>query len=664
MSFQQALSGLNVSSKALEAIGNNVANANTVGYKASNVQFADVFASSLSGGGAGQVGIGASVAGIAQQFTQGNITTSNNPLDLAINGNGMFRLQTGPTSGTVSYTRNGQYSVDKDGYIVNPAGQYLTGYAADATGAIVPGNFVALQMNTSNIPPATTKASQVLLNLDSRSTVPTSGATRGTLTGDSSIATSNNIVATGSNTFDITVDGVVRTGVSVPAGTYTNASLAAAMTTAINDAFGGAAAVDVTLTATNQLRITSRSQGTVGSQGAGSTVSITNVRGGLNLNGGTVVAADATTAGSITSTNPIPDGMVIIAGVNDRLNLTVGATAVTCTLTPGTYNTREDVRAAVQAAINDQSLVLGGAGLATPIATTNVSGVLIITAGAVNESVSLTAGNPTGGNIAGVNFGGIDVAVPPASGFAPVAAAGVDTFNASNTLTYTASTAQTVYDTKGNPHNLTMYFVKTSQLTPYSSWQIYTTLDNAQQTGPLLMNFTDTGTLANVAGLTNNQLSQTFTLTNGAQPLNFTVDFTGTTEYGIAFGVNQLIQDGYTSGRLSGLSVGGDGVVQGRYSNGKSRNMGQLVLANFNNPNGLNSLGGNLWAETAESGQPIPGTPGQGSLGAIQAGSVEEANVDLTAELVNMITQQRVYQANAQTIKTMDQVLQTLVNMR
>jgi len=653
MSFQQALSGLNVSSKALEAIGNNVANANTVGYKASNVQFADVFASSLSGGGAGQVGIGASVAGIAQQFTQGNITTSNNPLDLAINGNGMFRLQTGPTSGTVSYTRNGQYSVDKDGYIVNPSGQYLTGYAADATGAIVPGNFVALQMNTSNIPPATTKASQVLLNLDSRSTAPTSGATRGTLTGVSSIATSNNVVATGSNTFDITVDGVVRTNVSVPAGTYTNASLATAMTTAINSAFGGAAAVDVTLTATNQLLITSRSQGTVGSQGAGSTVSITNVRGGLNLVGGTT-GIDGTNHATLTATNPLPASLTITAGVNDTLTLTVDGNVKTYTIsalgspyTPATFET------ALNTAFASPSPALPA--VTAPVASRNASNVLTITSGTAGGATQISAPS---GNIAGVNLGGLDTLQ------GSTALAGVDTFNASNTLTYTASTAQTVYDTKGNPHNLTMYFVKTSQLTPYSSWQIYTTLDNAQQTGPLLMNFTDTGTLHDVAGLTNNQLTQTYTLTNGAQPLNFTVDFTGTTEYGIAFGVNQLIQDGYTSGRLSGLSVGGDGVVQGRYSNGKSRNMGQLVLANFNNPNGLNSLGGNLWAETAESGQPIPGTPGQGSLGAIQAGSVEEANVDLTAELVNMITQQRVYQANAQTIKTMDQVLQTLVNMR
>jgi flagellar hook protein FlgE len=92
--------------------------------------------------------------------------------------------------------------------------------------------------------------------------------------------------------------------------------------------------------------------------------------------------------------------------------------------------------------------------------------------------------------------------------------------------------------------------------------------------------------------------------------------------------------------------------------------LGQVVLANFANPNGLQPLGNNMWAETATSGNPLVGTPGSGSLGVLQSSAVEDSNVDLTAELVNMITAQRVYQANAQTIKTMDAAMQTLVNLR
>src|SRR6266581_4870707 len=116
MGFQQGLSGLNASSKQLDVIGNNVANSGTIGFKSATARFADVFAASLAGGGGSQVGIGTTVSGISQQFTQGNITVTNNPLDLAINGQGMFRLS---DSGTISWSRNGQFQVDKNGYVVN-----------------------------------------------------------------------------------------------------------------------------------------------------------------------------------------------------------------------------------------------------------------------------------------------------------------------------------------------------------------------------------------------------------------------------------------------------------------------------------------------------------------------------------------------------------------
>ena len=153
--------------------------------------------------------------------------------------------------------------------------------------------------------------------------------------------------------------------------------------------------------------------------------------------------------------------------------------------------------------------------------------------------------------------------------------------------------------------------------------------------------------------------------TNGAAtPLAFNIDFTGSTQFGSLFGTNRIEQDGYTAGHLVGLSVGNDGVIQGRYSNGQTFNQGQVVLANFTNPNGLQSLGNNQWTETSDSGPALVGAPNTSSLGVLSSATVEESNVDLTAELVNLITQQRNYQANAQSIKTQDQILQTLVNLR
>src|SRR3569833_1771383 len=136
MGFQQGLSGLNAASKTLEVIGNTVANSNTVGFKLSQALFADVYASSLTGSGATQVCIGTKVTQIALQFTQGNITASNNPLDLAINGGGFFRMS---KNGTVTYGRNGQFQLDKSGFIVSTNGARLQGFAADKLGTLTTG---------------------------------------------------------------------------------------------------------------------------------------------------------------------------------------------------------------------------------------------------------------------------------------------------------------------------------------------------------------------------------------------------------------------------------------------------------------------------------------------------------------------------------------------
>ena len=142
------------------------------------------------------------------------------------------------------------------------------------------------------------------------------------------------------------------------------------------------------------------------------------------------------------------------------------------------------------------------------------------------------------------------------------------------------------------------------------------------------------------------------------------VDLTKATEFGTDFSINNVTQDGYSPGQRTGVAIDAYGNVTVNYSNGQSKLQTQIGLWNFNNDQGLKPVGNNDWKATTASGDPIPGTPGAGGLGAIQSGALEESNVDLTAELVNMITAQREYQANAQTIKTLDQVMQTLVSLR
>jgi flagellar hook protein FlgE len=265
-------------------------------------------------------------------------------------------------------------------------------------------------------------------------------------------------------------------------------------------------------------------------------------------------------------------------------------------------------------------------------------------------------------------------------------------------LSYNDSTSMTVYDTLGNPHVLSVYFITENTATTYSGiWDTAYTIDGINMTQGPKLPFTTSGALdTDTASANNFQTLNGVTFDPNAIPLDGspgsttlgfassvvsavppetsdlaltfgtlpTLNLTGTSQYGAKFGINDQSQDGYTAGKLSSISVSPEGIVQGNYDNGNTRDIAQLALATFNNPNGLQSLGGNNWAETGASGQAQLGVPGSGKLGVIQSSAIEESNVDLTQELVFMINQQRAYQANAQTIKTQDQILSTLVNLR
>jgi flagellar hook protein FlgE len=157
----------------------------------------------------------------------------------------------------------------------------------------------------------------------------------------------------------------------------------------------------------------------------------------------------------------------------------------------------------------------------------------------------------------------------------------------------------------------------------------------------------------------------TLTSSNPAIPtFDVTLDIKLATQYGTAFSISELTQDGYTAGDLTGINIGEDGKITTVYSNGQSQVNSQISLADFRNSQGLTPIASGAWVETAKSGQPIQGAPGDGKFGKLRSGALEESNVDLTAELVNMMTAQRSYQANVQTIKTQDQALQSLVNLR
>jgi flagellar hook protein FlgE len=233
-------------------------------------------------------------------------------------------------------------------------------------------------------------------------------------------------------------------------------------------------------------------------------------------------------------------------------------------------------------------------------------------------------------------------------------------FNPADATTYNNSTSLTVFDTLGSPHLATMYFGKTG--VP-NQWETHLYVDGTLRSGPDILEFSPTGSIQTTT-FPSTITVPAFNPGGGAANMTFDMSFANTTQFGSAFNVNSLVQDGFATGRLSGIDIGETGVITSRFTNGQSRTLGQVALANFNNAQGLRQLGDTSWSESFDSGAPLVGSPGSGSLGLIESGALEGSNVDLTEELVGMITAQRNFQANAQVITTADAITQTIINIR
>lgn len=241
-------------------------------------------------------------------------------------------------------------------------------------------------------------------------------------------------------------------------------------------------------------------------------------------------------------------------------------------------------------------------------------------------------------------------------------------FDPNNADSFTHSLPISVYDSLGNAHQLTQYFVKRESATAgESTWEVYYRLNGAEidshpDTSPAELTFSSSGLLLG-GGTQNLSIVNPGGTNSPADNLNITLAYGGSTQFGGEFSPN-FTQTGYPTGEYAGMSIAADGSIMANYTNGESQAMGYVALADFNNLQGLQPVGGNAWAETGASGGPVVGRPGTNGLATLQGQSVEESNVDMSQELVNMIIAQRTYQANAQTIKTQDQVLQTLITMR
>ena len=502
MGFGQGLSGLNAASQELDVIGNNIANAGTVGFKASTVAFADIYATS-------KVGLGTKVAAVNQRFTAGNITTTGNQLDLAVDGSaGMFRMQ--DALGNVMYTRNGQFFADSSNYIVNAQGQRLTGFGLTGT------DTQPLRIPVGNLAPIASSKLTTQTNLNAKAPV----------------VYLQNLVD---------VEGYV----SVDGGAYS--------------------------------QVTYR----------------------LNTDTGEFVEWDAV-SGAASPSDAASDTKTYTFASNSTGTLPVPL--------PATF-TSDGTQAKVVAEV-----------------------AKFRTAGDVTTHLARP----------------FDPTVPES---------------------YTHCLPITVYDSLGNPQQLNQYFVKREASATQSEWDVYytfngKTLTSADPLNPLphKMTFSQAGVLA-----TGDKKTITIEGVGGAaapaENLTLSFDYANSTSFSGDFAYN-FTQDGFPTGEFSNIEVGRDGAVIAVYTNGERRTTGYVALADFNNLNGLQPVGDNAWVETGASGQPILGRPGTNGLALIRGQAVEESNVDMSQELVKMIISQRFYQANAQTIKTQDQVLQTLITLR
>lgn len=232
-------------------------------------------------------------------------------------------------------------------------------------------------------------------------------------------------------------------------------------------------------------------------------------------------------------------------------------------------------------------------------------------------------------------------------------------FSAADPDSYNHSSSMTVYDSLGAAHTASVFFIKTAVA---NQWEQRLSIDGNAVGVPQTLQYSNTGQL--IAPPNGTVAFPPYLPTTGAAAISLTYDFGSSTQYGAAFSVNAVTQDGFTTGRLIGIDTDSTGIVQARFTNGRSIALGQIAMANFSNPNGMQQLGDTNWAETFTSGQALLGQAGNSGLGLIQSGALEASNVDITEQLVNMITAQRNFQANAQMISTSDAITQTIINIR
>ncbi len=631
------LSALNAFSEAIDVTSNNIANGQTVGYKSAEYVFADQFFKAQNPQSRDRAGMGTSRMIIRRANTYGTITGTQNPLDLAIAGPGMFTLAKTKDGVTPTetpqkfqYTRNGQFAVDSEKRIVNENGLYLVGYAADSQGNVITSTKSTLKLDDSALPQVPTKNSYIDINIDNRAVSlagrkfdrmdPTgySQATSQTVYDDK--GTSHTLTMyykkVNSNNLVLTQDGTTTTfsySVNQELGTTQNGEQTSKIANTASEATGTIPTASLTSTVLTYL-----SGGLEGDNGVktltGAFTSAGTPRDGIykdvKLTGATSTAANAY-------------GTVTVSGN--------AVTAIEITATGSGYSAAETL---------NFSFGPNGA----------YSGTAVIAADVAGGRSSSASGDGKLGAVYELKLNDGTLLTVKRKSFASVTSSPLFNVEVDRYAVFASLDGIPIGSTSAGTGetNIKISGATTAEQTSIGTLAFVAgkNIDSLAKDANLKSQFNTKLTLAATGGS-----GSTWGKTTNGGLLSLSLFSSDTTAYSSVAQTYKNSQDGSATAQLSSYSFDAYGKLVAQYDNGKSVVKGQLLLATFNNFEGLIPVGGNGFMASSASGDPLYDTPNGSQLGAIRSQAYEESNVDLTQQLVKLMVLQRAYSAASQATK-------------
>jgi len=686
-----ALSGLQNVSLAIDTVSNNIANANTIGYKTGEYVFATQFVTSSNSSSSPATGQGTQTTGVRRPMTQGAITNSANPLDLAISGTGMFRLLQGSGSAetidpsAVYYSRNGQFGVDKGGYIVNENGMYLTGYQPTVDGEQITDDLIKnnglLRMPDNNLPGNATAKSVLSAMLDSTSTAFTKQTN---VAFDPTQSTYNNKTTQtvfdssgNSHTLEVYYRRITDSTLSIKSdtagytyspGTSSSAnSFGTSLVTLhrdsvlrVNTASKASALSTTTNTSSNALTLNAAPSD------AGSTVTVLGMKVFINgIDSGTTVTTgynSSTGAVTLSSAITVPAGAAVTfyPGDNKFLSTSTLTTASSFTSTVVSGSAYADVAVGDKLFINDvdTGVTVASKSENGSVYTFTLSAALPTTN--PYTSTAITFKHPLAMTL--VTPDATEIPVTGASNkkdskeLLTTTTSNVEVYASIDGKFYDYIDNSTFSNRKSPPEVLGNGYNAVAKVS-FMGGQNIDSIGTDAMTGVSIFKTATTLTsrLSNQAG--------------GSTDLVFELDLSGTQLHAGAFQMMKSIQNGEAVARLTNVTVDNEGRIVGVYGSGKQKLIGQVALVNFQNEGALTPVGKNAFAASLESGTEQDGNgvsvgrAGIGEMGEIRSQALESSNVDRANELVRLMSLQRSYSANSQSLKAVDQTLRDTIQM-